>query len=84
VLDLSRPSELWFTLEKFLGIIKSRVDAVISEARLQQPNIKDDLKQQTWERIGQDHVDKDLMDPLLIPFVIIGAKYDVFQVSSVI
>ncbi|KAK2158860.1 hypothetical protein LSH36_162g01004 [Paralvinella palmiformis] len=79
VLDLSKPSELWFTLEKFLTIIRSRVDAVINETRMQQPDIKEQLKRQTWQRIGEEHVDKDLIDPLLIPLVIVGTKYDIFQ-----
>jgi len=84
VLDLSKPSELWFTLEKFLTIIRSRVDAVINEMRMQQPDIKEQLKRQTWQRIGEEHVDKDLIDPLLIPLVIVGTKYDTFQVSKCI
>lgn len=82
VLDLSKPNEMWFTLEKLLSSLKSRIDTVIQEVRLDDPNFKDRLKKATWERIGVDHEDKDMIDPFLIPLVIIGAKYDLFQVCS--
>lgn len=79
VLDLSSPNELWFTLETFLKELRQYIDAAITAARRDDPNIKNKLKEKTWERIGADHADKDLMDPFLIPLVLIGGKYDIFQ-----
>ena len=84
VLDLSKPKEMWFTLEKLLQVLRARVDAVIQEVRMDNPGIKDELKKKTWQRLGEDHVDKDMVDPFLIPLVIIGAKYDLFQVIGVL
>ena len=80
MLDLSRPSELWITMEKLLTVIKTRVDSVIREAQSQNPSIKDQLKAATWERLGEDLPDRDMLEPLLVPFFIIGSKYDQFQV----
>lgn len=55
VLDLSSPNELWFTLETFLKELRQYIDAAITAARRDDPNIKNKLKEKTWERIGADH-----------------------------
>lgn len=75
MLDLSKPEEMWFTLEKLLVAIRSRVDAVISQV----PGLKDSLMQKAFERYGENTMDKDLVLPLPIPLVIVGGKYDLFQ-----
>ena len=71
---------MWFTLEKLLQAVRARVESVLSEARINDPQIKENLKKAALERLGEDHVDKAMVDPFLIPLVIIGAKYDLFQV----
>ena len=55
VLDLSSPTEMWFTLETLLGELKKRIDAAINAAKRDDPSIKDKLKKRCWERIGEDH-----------------------------
>ena len=55
VLDLSTPTEMWFTLETLLTELKKRVEAAINEAKRDDPSIKDKLKQKSWERVGGDH-----------------------------
>lgn len=55
MLDLSSPGELWFTAETMLNMLRSRVDSVITEARVKDAKIKDDLEKAAWERIGEDH-----------------------------
>ena len=55
VLDLSSPGELWFTAETLLNALRSRIDSVITEARVKDPSIKDALKKAASERIGPDH-----------------------------
>ncbi|XP_046575700.1 cytoplasmic dynein 2 light intermediate chain 1-like isoform X1 [Haliotis rubra] len=79
VLDLSTPKELWFTLESLLTSARSRVENVIAEMKQADPHIRDKLKKMAWERIGEEHPDKSMIDPFLVPLVIVGSKYDVFQ-----
>jgi len=79
VLDLSLPNELWTTLEKLIKELKEQIRAVIGEARQDDQQIKERLRMKAWERVGEDHQDKDMMDPFLLPLVIIGGKYDIFQ-----
>ena len=55
VLDLSTPTEMWFTLETILTELKKRVEAAINEAKRDDPSIKDKLKKKSWERLGEDH-----------------------------
>ncbi|XP_064622872.1 cytoplasmic dynein 2 light intermediate chain 1-like [Lineus longissimus] len=75
VLDLSLPNELWVTLETMLHTAKSRLNEVIGR----NSKLRDTLKQRAIERVGQDHQDKDMIDPFPIPLVMIGGKYDIFQ-----
>lgn len=79
VLDLSLPKELWFTLETLLQAVKSRVESVIAEMKAADADIKRKLQKAAWQRVGEDHPDKNMMDPFLIPLVIVGTKYDIFQ-----
>ncbi|CAF1153852.1 unnamed protein product [Adineta ricciae] len=77
VLDLSRPQELWHTYETLYEAIVKRVKYCISEASKQNPNLKDKLKESIVKRIGD--ANRDLVEPLRIPLVIVGSKYDEFQ-----
>lgn len=79
VVDLSNPSEIWSTIETFLDCTKSRIEALIAEMKHDHPDIRDTLKRQTWERLGENLQDKNMIDPFLIPLVIVGSKYDLFQ-----
>ncbi|ELU13557.1 hypothetical protein CAPTEDRAFT_165957 [Capitella teleta] len=79
VLDLSKPEALWHTLETWLNHLRSLTDTAIGVAKADNPQIKDKLQKAAWERVGEDNVDKDMMTPFLLPLVIIGAKYDIFQ-----
>ena len=55
MLDLSQPNELWFTLETLLKQLKAHIEATITAARRDDPNIKTKLKEKTQERIGTDN-----------------------------
>ncbi|KAK3584581.1 hypothetical protein CHS0354_040283 [Potamilus streckersoni] len=79
VVDLSKPNEMWFTLETLLNTAKSRIETIISEMKPDNPTIREVFRSKAWERVGPDHPDKSMIDPFLIPLVIIGSKYDVFQ-----
>ncbi|UJR09973.1 hypothetical protein I4U23_014197 [Adineta vaga] len=77
VLDLSRPEELWHTYETLYEAIAKRVKYCISEASKQNPNLKEKLKESILKRIGD--ADKNLVEPLRIPLLIIASKYDKFE-----
>ncbi|XP_076464431.1 cytoplasmic dynein 2 light intermediate chain 1-like isoform X2 [Babylonia areolata] len=79
VLDLSQPKELWHTLETLLQCAKARVEAVIADMQSSDPDLKERLQKAAWERVGEENPDKSMMDPFLIPMVIVGSKYDLFQ-----
>ncbi|KAI8785086.1 cytoplasmic dynein 2 light intermediate chain 1 [Biomphalaria glabrata] len=79
VLDLATPTELWNTMETLLQVARSRLNEAIKEAKATDPQIENKLRKQTWERIGEEHPDKNLMNPFLIPLAIVGSKYDIFQ-----
>ena len=84
VVDLSNLGEMWFTLETLLGACRARIESIINDMKQEHPNIRDTLRRQAWERLGEDQPDKNMMDPFLIPLVIVGSKYDVFQVMSIV
>ncbi|KAK7105021.1 cytoplasmic dynein 2 light intermediate chain 1-like isoform X2 [Littorina saxatilis] len=79
VLDLSQLQELWFTLESMLQAAKSRVENIIAEMKSSDPDIRQKLQKAAWERVGDENPDKNMMDPFLVPLVIVGSKYDLFQ-----
>ncbi|XP_019640508.1 PREDICTED: cytoplasmic dynein 2 light intermediate chain 1-like [Branchiostoma belcheri] len=81
VLDLSRPEDLWVTMETLLKQARAAADRSISELDKLQPGVKQALRKKAWEKYDE-HPDKDMVDPFPIPLVIVGGKYDVFQVRA--
>ncbi|XP_065069378.1 cytoplasmic dynein 2 light intermediate chain 1-like [Rhopilema esculentum] len=79
VLDLSRPNDLWETQEILLKEVKHLVKKALSEIDRSAPSTSAKMKQKCWERVGENHADKNLLDPLQIPLLIIGNKYDKYQ-----
>lgn len=79
VLDLSIPANILPTLEALLGALKTQCDKVLSELRMSESPVPTILKKKSWANLGEDHADKALLDPLPVPVVIIGMKYDVFK-----
>ncbi|XP_055986568.1 cytoplasmic dynein 2 light intermediate chain 1 [Sorex fumeus] len=79
VLDLSKPHDLWPTMESLLQATRGHVDRV--RARLGKDGSKaaSEMRQKVWSHLQKDHPDRELIDPFPIPLVIIGSKYDVFQ-----
>ncbi|KAI8486671.1 Cytoplasmic dynein 2 light intermediate chain 1 [Branchiostoma belcheri] len=78
VLDLSRPEDLWVTMETLLKQARAAADRSISELDKLQPGVKQALRKKAWEKYDE-HPDKDMVDPFPIPLAIVGGKYDVFQ-----
>lgn len=61
VLDLSKPNELWVTLEKWLQVIKSRIETILNEISDTNVTIKEHLKRDAWMRVGEDHAVRKLL-----------------------
>jgi hypothetical protein len=59
--------------------LRSRVTGVLGEVKTSQPGLEQQLRKKAWARFGRDHPDKDLLDPLPVPLIIVGNKFDVFQ-----
>lgn len=79
VLDLSAPAQIWVTLETLLTSIRGRVDRILSDLTAKDSRLPQHLKKKAWSKYGEDHPDKDLLDPCPFNITIIGSKYDLFQ-----
>ncbi|XP_043931007.1 cytoplasmic dynein 2 light intermediate chain 1 isoform X2 [Protopterus annectens] len=79
VLDLSKPHDLWMTMEKLLQADRIQVNKVLTELGKTDSAGANELKRQIWKTVSKDHPDHELIDPFPIPLVIIGNKYDIFQ-----
>uniref|UniRef100_A0A8B9HXC8 Cytoplasmic dynein 2 light intermediate chain 1 n=1 Tax=Astyanax mexicanus TaxID=7994 RepID=A0A8B9HXC8_ASTMX len=75
VLDLSKPSTLWGTLEKLLQAALNHLEKVCAL-----PQRSGASKQRELLRIlPKDHPDRELISPFPVPLLLIGSKYDIFQ-----
>ncbi|XP_044284901.1 cytoplasmic dynein 2 light intermediate chain 1, partial [Varanus komodoensis] len=79
VLDLSKPNELWPTMNILLQATRKHVDRVITKLGQTNPRAAADIKQKKWNNLPKDHPDHELIDPFPVPLVIIGSKYDMFH-----
>jgi len=51
VVDLSKPDELWSTVDQWLAVLKARVH----DAQNSDQSLKDTLRKDTWQRVGEQH-----------------------------
>uniref|UniRef100_A0A8I3W0L6 Cytoplasmic dynein 2 light intermediate chain 1 n=3 Tax=Callithrix jacchus TaxID=9483 RepID=A0A8I3W0L6_CALJA len=79
VLDLSKPNDLWPTMENLLQATKSHVDKVIMKLGKMNSKAVSEMRQKIWNNMQKDHPDREIIDPFPVPLVIIGSKYDIFQ-----
>ncbi|NXQ09387.1 DC2L1 protein, partial [Vidua macroura] len=79
VLDLSKPNELWTTMENLLQVTRNHVNKILTKLKKTNPEVAAEIKQRTWNNLQRDHPDSALVDPFPIPLVIIGSKYDIFH-----
>ncbi|XP_066534529.1 cytoplasmic dynein 2 light intermediate chain 1 isoform X2 [Hoplias malabaricus] len=81
VLDLSKPSALWDTMEKLLQAALIQVEKVC--ALPQRPGESRASKHQQQNRVlrslPKDHPDRELISPFPVPLLLIGTKFDIFQ-----
>ncbi|CAB3363282.1 Hypothetical predicted protein [Cloeon dipterum] len=74
ILDLSRPSEMWDTIECVASDVRKLVTtAAKTEYKVSQ------IKEAAKARLGQNFEGEPFIEPFLVPLVIIGTKYDVFE-----
>uniref|UniRef100_A0A1B6E536 Cytoplasmic dynein 2 light intermediate chain 1 n=1 Tax=Clastoptera arizonana TaxID=38151 RepID=A0A1B6E536_9HEMI len=71
MLDLSDLGNVWSVMENLLNTLKSTIQATHDQSSGQDALLK---------RIPNDHPDKEKFDPFPIPLVIVGGKYDLFQI----
>ncbi|NWI47786.1 DC2L1 protein, partial [Picathartes gymnocephalus] len=79
VLDLSKPTELWTTMETLLQVTRNHVNKILTKLEKTNPEVAAEIKQRMWNDLQRDHPDYALVDPFPIPLVIIGSKYDIFH-----
>ncbi|RMC12468.1 hypothetical protein DUI87_09985 [Hirundo rustica rustica] len=79
VLDLSKPHELWTTMENLLQVTRNHVNKILTKLEKKTPEVAAEIKQRMWNHLQRDHPDCALIDPFPIPLVIIGSKYDIFH-----
>uniref|UniRef100_A0A8C8BG78 Cytoplasmic dynein 2 light intermediate chain 1 n=1 Tax=Otus sunia TaxID=257818 RepID=A0A8C8BG78_9STRI len=82
VLDLSKPNELWTTMEKLLQVTRNHVNKILTKLEKTNPEEATEIKQRMRNNLQRDHPDYELVDPFPIPLVIIGSKYDIFHFTS--
>lgn len=79
MVDLSLPNELLITLSTLLDALHQAISHILESKDLKKPNLKEILTASAWKRIGENHSDRSNIRPFLVPLVIIGGKYDIFQ-----
>ncbi|XP_051639126.1 cytoplasmic dynein 2 light intermediate chain 1 isoform X3 [Manacus candei] len=79
VLDLSKPNELWTTMENLLQVTRNHVNKILAKLEKTNPEVAAEPKQKMRNNLQRDHPDYELIDPFPIPLVIIGSKYDIFH-----
>jgi len=80
VVDLSAPEELIITTETLLNSVRELISTLLSSRSGK--TLETYLSDRAIQRIGKDHEDIGQINPFPIPLLIIGSKYDVFQVKS--
>ena len=79
MIDLSKPEELWFTLETLIGMLQSHLDIALKNPEATQHEIEEKLKQKSKAGQDEEHPDRDVIRPFPLPLIILGGKYDEFQ-----
>ena len=79
LVDLAKPEELWFTLETLTEMLENHLDIALKSEEAKAHQIEEKLNTIRQANIDQDHPDKDLIRPFLLPLIILGGHYDQFQ-----
>lgn len=79
VLDLTRPNELWSTMERLLQVTRKHLEKTLTDLGKTNSKLANEIKLKMCRTLPKDHPDRELIDPFPVPLVIIGSKYDIFQ-----
>uniref|UniRef100_G3P916 Cytoplasmic dynein 2 light intermediate chain 1 n=2 Tax=Gasterosteus aculeatus aculeatus TaxID=481459 RepID=G3P916_GASAC len=80
ILDLSKPNALWGTMEKLLQAAQDQLEKVSSQAQQAQKAKHQPAVHLAARLLPKDYPDRELISPFPVPLLIIGSKYDIFQV----
>lgn len=78
VVDLSLPEELLVTTETLLDGAKEKIQSFLNKT--DNYLLKETMRQNALKRVGAEHEDIQEMNPFQVPLLIVGAKYDLYQV----
>lgn len=78
-MDLSVPEELIITIETSLNAIKERIELVLRNSK--DKNLNSIMNERAKNRISNKNPDTNRLTPFPTPLIIVGSKYDIFQVS---
>jgi dynein light intermediate chain 2 len=67
------------TVDTLIENMRERIESLIS--RDSNYLVKENLRQKSRQRFGESHEDVSDINPFLIPLILIGTKYDIFQVT---
>ncbi|XP_028404724.1 cytoplasmic dynein 2 light intermediate chain 1-like [Dendronephthya gigantea] len=79
VVDLSKPNELWHTIEVLLKTTRATVDKMLTDLKTANSSLVQQIQDEAWKRFGENHADKSFLNPFPIPLGIVGTKYDIYQ-----
>lgn len=79
MVDLSDPSQLWFTLESLTTSVLSHIQISLKSTKGKEMGLADKLKALADPHMDSEHPDFSKVKPFPVPLVIIGGKYDEFQ-----
>lgn len=55
VLDLSKPNELWMTMENLLQATRNHVNKILAKLEKTDPEVAAEIKQKTQNNLQRDH-----------------------------
>ncbi|XP_069656372.1 cytoplasmic dynein 2 light intermediate chain 1 isoform X4 [Haliaeetus albicilla] len=66
VLDLSKPNELWTTMEKLLQVTRNHVNKILTKLEKTNPEVATEIKQRMWNSLQRDHPFTSKSEALLL------------------
>ena len=78
-MDLSEPHSIFSTVETLLNVAKARIKYILDKLN-DGGETKSFLEEKMKERMEKT-TEQELLNPFLIPLIIVGGKYDKFQVK---
>lgn len=80
VVDLSLPEELMVNTDTLIETSKEKIDSLL--AKPENYILKETLRHAMMKRVGEKHEDMNELNLFQVPLLIVGSKYDIFQVLA--